>query len=138
MASVLGSIVIMGYSIGLYWGAVGAAIGLSASLVVWVIPHIAWAIHRTPVTVSDILKSAGRPLFASLISAAVASFPVHVYLELVNSWVRLVVGVSVFLLCYALVFFIGMRQWTLVADVFSTIRSNALFRKDDRQYYEHP
>jgi hypothetical protein len=48
MASVLGSIVIMGYSIGLYWGAVGAAIGLSASLVVWVIPHIAWATTGRP------------------------------------------------------------------------------------------
>jgi PST family polysaccharide transporter len=125
MALVLGPIVIIGFSVGLFWGPVGAAIGLSSALALWAMPHLAWAVYGTPVTMSDILKAIGRPFGASLIAAVFAGCLVHFCLDSMIPSVRLVLGVSLFIFIYALVLLVIMKQWSLFSDVLDTLRGGS-------------
>lgn len=122
MALVLAPIMIVGYTVGMRWGPVGMAFGLSLSLALWSIPHIAWTLHRTPVRLTDVLVTIGRSLLASGVSAG----PVVLLLgwdrlQTQSPLLRLAVCVLLFTLVYAPVLLVGMRQWALFKDVFDTL-----------------
>lgn len=76
VALVLAPIVIAGYVAGLKYGPKGVALGYSAVMTLWVIPHIAWCVHGTGVSLKDILVTVARPLASGLVGAA-AAFSVH-------------------------------------------------------------
>src|SRR5439155_11354641 len=65
-------IVIAGCVAGLPYGPVGVALGYSTVLTLWFIPHIAWAVHGTVVSLRDVLHTASRPLLSGLTGAAIA------------------------------------------------------------------
>lgn len=71
LALVLAPLVIAGYLIGLPYGPIGVAVGFSAALVVWVVPHILWCVHGTVVSAEDIFWVAGKPLLSGLIAGVV-------------------------------------------------------------------
>lgn len=62
-------VVVLGYSIGLAWGALGVAAGSSISMALEVVPVILWAKHGTLITGGDVLKAVGRPLGAITVAA---------------------------------------------------------------------
>ena len=68
----LGPIVIVGCVVGLRYGPVGVALGYSTALTLWFIPHIAWCVHGTVVSLRDILCTAVRPLLSGMMGAAIA------------------------------------------------------------------
>lgn len=72
IALVFAPIMIVGYIIGLSYGPKGVAFAYSSVMVLWVVPHIAWCIHGTPVSGRDILSALSRPMASSVLAAGIA------------------------------------------------------------------
>lgn len=56
---------VLGMTIGLQWGALGLALGLSTARVVMRLPAVLYCFHGTPLTLADIEAPAWRPMLAS-------------------------------------------------------------------------
>jgi O-antigen/teichoic acid export membrane protein len=92
---VLAPIVILGCVAGLHYGPAGVALGYSAVLTLWFIPHIAWCVHGTVVSLRDILGAASRPLLSGLAGAATALGLQFAYQNWLSALPRLVLGNAV-------------------------------------------
>lgn len=73
IALVLAPVVIAGYSLGLRYGPNGVALGFSAAITLWALPHIAWGVHGTPISFGDIMKVMAKPLASGVVAVAVAA-----------------------------------------------------------------
>jgi len=71
-APVIATLMIIGYVISLPYGPKGVAFAYSAVLTLWVIPHIFWCAHRTPISFWDILKAISRPLCCGIVAGGIA------------------------------------------------------------------
>lgn len=80
IALVLGPLMIAGYAIGLRHGPQGVAIAYSSTMVLAVMPLIAWAVRGTAITIGDIVKTIAKP-FTSGLFAALLAFGVHTALQ---------------------------------------------------------
>jgi O-antigen/teichoic acid export membrane protein len=65
-------ILILGCVLGLPYGAAGVAFGYSAVMVLWMVPHVAWWVHRTAVSLRDVGAAVIRPLACGVMAGAVA------------------------------------------------------------------
>ena len=50
----------------------GVAFAYSAVMMVWVIPHIIWCVHGTPISPRDILLAVSGPLFSGVLAGGLA------------------------------------------------------------------
>jgi PST family polysaccharide transporter len=112
VALVLAPLVIGGYLIGLPHGPEGVALVYSSVMTVWVVPHMAWLIHGTVLSLRDIGLTASRPLLA----AAVAAIPAMGIQFLCSQWTplpRLLLGTVVALAVYAgmLLYALGQKEF---------------------------
>ncbi len=73
---VIAAFVVAGCLIGLPYGPEGVAAGFSAAMVLWLVPHVLWCLHGTPVTPLDLLRTSSRPLLSALAATALA-YVVH-------------------------------------------------------------
>ena len=121
MALVLAPIMIVGYSIGLHWGPTGVAIGTSISMALWVIPHVAWTVRGTIISLKDILCAVAKPLIASLVATLPSYAVAFGLLSQTLPIIRLGAGLSVFVATYLVVLLFGMRQWPVFHDVLVTL-----------------
>jgi len=110
-------IVILGCVAGIPYGPVGVAIGYSAVLTLWFIPHIAWCVHGTVVSLGDILRTAGRPILSGLAGAAVALGLQFLYGRHLSPLPRLVVGNVILFGVYAAMLLYAMRQKAVYLDL---------------------
>ncbi|PYT57952.1 MAG: lipopolysaccharide biosynthesis protein [Acidobacteria bacterium] len=125
IVAVLAPLVIAGYAIGLPYGPKGVAIGYSAMMTLWALPHIAWCVHGTGISLRDILLTATRPMVSGIVAAMIAF---GVQLLLTQSWphlARLVVGVTVLLSAYVGVLFYVMGQKAVYWDLFQGLRGSS-------------
>jgi PST family polysaccharide transporter len=125
VALVLAPIVIVGYLAGLRYGPTGVALGYSAIMTLWVIPHIAWCVKDTGVSLRDILVTVGRPLFSGLVAAALAFGVHHVCAPLMPALPRVVIAGMVLLAAYVGMLFYVMGQKALYMDVLRGFRKRA-------------
>jgi len=115
---VLAPIVISGYAMGLRYGPKGVAFAYSAVMTLWAVPHIAWCVHGTVVSLRDILVTVSRPL-GSGIAAGVLGFGVE-YLcgPAMSHLLRLIIECSVVMVAYVGMLFYVMGQkavyWELI------------------------
>jgi O-antigen/teichoic acid export membrane protein len=72
IALVIAALVVTGCLAGLPYGPQGVAIGFSAVLAIWLLPHLVWSVRGTPVAVLDILRAMSRPLAAAIVATALA------------------------------------------------------------------
>ena len=125
VAMVLAPLVMCGYLAGLHYGPKGVAFGYSAIMILWVIPHIAWCVHGTGVSLRDILVTVSKPLLSGLVGAAVA-FPVHrLCTPLMPALPRVVIAGVVLLIVYVGMLFYVMGQKALYMDVIKGFRKRA-------------
>jgi O-antigen/teichoic acid export membrane protein len=73
IAIVLAGLSAAAYAAGLSQGPTGVAFAYSAVMVVWAIPHMAWSVHKTSVSLGDLFRIAGKP-FLSALAAGASSF----------------------------------------------------------------
>ena len=71
IALVIAPLVITAYVIGLPFGANGVAFAYSTAMTLWLVPHILWSLHGTPISPRDMLVATSKPFFSALIAAAV-------------------------------------------------------------------
>ena len=55
--------------VGLQWGTMGVAVAMTLLATVLMIPAVSYGVRGTSVTLSDVLRAAARPAFASLVAA---------------------------------------------------------------------
>ena len=72
IAFLIAPVVVIGYALGLPWGANGVAMGFSIAMSVLVVPVVMWATHGTMITAGDLLRTAWPPLASTVIAAALA------------------------------------------------------------------
>lgn len=115
IALVLAPLVIAGYLLGLPYGPKGVAFGFSAVLALWMIPHMAWCVHGTVVSLRDILKVVSRPVIASIVASGVASAVERLYPVHFSSFVRLALDCTVLLATYLgiLLYIMGQKAFYL-------------------------
>ncbi|MBC2608254.1 lipopolysaccharide biosynthesis protein [Pelagicoccus albus] len=67
-------ITIVGFGVGLNWGAIGVATSFSVTSVLLKAPSLMYACKGSPVRLSDIAKSTSRPMIASLVASVALYF----------------------------------------------------------------
>jgi PST family polysaccharide transporter len=72
IALVFAPLIIVGCVMGLPYGPKGVAFAYSAVMILWLLPHIAWSVHGTVISFSDIFFTAGRPLAVGIVACAFA------------------------------------------------------------------
>jgi len=111
-APVLATIMITGYVLGLPHGPKGVAFAYSTVLTLWVIPHILWSVHGTPVSLRDVLLAVSRPLASGILAGAFAFGARLLCGPFVSPLPRLVLETSVLLVTFfgALLFVAGQKS----------------------------
>jgi O-antigen/teichoic acid export membrane protein len=122
VAMVLAPVVMCGYLAGLHYGPKGVAFGYSAVMILWVIPHTAWCVHGTGVSLRDILVTVSKPLASGLLGAVVALGVHQLCLPLMSALPRVVIAGVVLLIVYVLMLFYVMGQKALYIDVLKGFR----------------
>jgi PST family polysaccharide transporter len=124
IAFVFAPLIIAGYVLGLPHGPQGVAFAYSTVMVLWVIPHIAWCVHGTPVSLGDVLITVSRPLAASIVAGLLAFGVRSVYGHLLPALPRLALESTVLLVAFlALLFFFG-GQKSLYLDLLRGIKKD--------------
>lgn len=122
---VLAPIVISGYLAGLRYGPKGVALGYSAVMTLWVLPHIAWCVHGTVVSLRDVLVTVSRPLVSGLVGAALAVGVHQLCLPVMGPLPRTLIAGSVLVSVYVGMLFYVMGQKALYMDVLRGFRKRA-------------
>jgi PST family polysaccharide transporter len=71
IALVFAPIVVLGSVLGLPHGAAGVAFAYSAVMVLWMVPHVAWCVHGTAISLPDVAAAVIRPLACGVMAGSV-------------------------------------------------------------------
>lgn len=125
IALVFAPLVIVGYVVGLPYGPKGVAFAYSAAMLLWVIPHIAWCVHGTMVSLRDVLVAVSRPLASGIVAGGIA-FGVQVFWA---GWAsplpRLALEGTLVLVTYLALLWFVAGQKPLYLDLLRTLRGTA-------------
>jgi O-antigen/teichoic acid export membrane protein len=116
IALVLAPVVIAGYCLGLPYGANGVALGFSAAMTLWALPHIAWGVHGTPISFGDVMKVMAKPLFSGSVAVALA-LGIQFLCRHWSPLPRLFLGVSALVAAYICMLLYGMGQKGFYMDL---------------------
>jgi PST family polysaccharide transporter len=78
-------------------------------MILWVIPHIAWSVHGTVISLRDVLLAASRPLLSG-IAAAILAFTVQFFCSHWSPFPRLILGGVALLSVYVAMLLFVMGQ----------------------------
>jgi len=121
IAFVIAPVVIAGYLLGLPHGPKGVALGYSAAMTLWVVPHILWCIHGTVVSFRDIMLAVSRPLLSGLAAGALALGVYVFYGHSLLPLPRLVLSVTVLAIAYLGMLLYVMGQKPFYMDILSKL-----------------
>jgi PST family polysaccharide transporter len=121
VALVLAPLVICGYVVGLPYGPKGVALAYSTVMVLWVVPHIAWGLHGTVVSLSDIALAASRPLVSGIVAGALTLGVQFLWGQSLSPLPKLILGSAGLLGVYVAMLFYVMGQRSLYSRLFQDI-----------------
>jgi len=112
IAFVIAPLVIAGYLVGLPYGPKGVALGYSAAMALWLLPHIAWCVRGTAISFWDVIRTVSIPLLSGVVASACSLASLAVSGRLPTSLLRLAAGGTIFVVAYyvMLLFVMGQRQ----------------------------
>ena len=116
IAFVLAPVMFAGYLLGLSHGANGVAFAYSVTMLVWLVPIVAWTVHGTPVSLKDVAGVVGKP-FASVVAATAVALPVRPLLAALPVFPRLVVECLILFAVYFGVLLFVAGQKSLFLDL---------------------
>jgi len=130
IALVFAPLMIAGYVIGLPYGPKGVALAYSTVMTLWVIPHIAWCVHGTVISLRDILLAVSRPLASSIVAAGLAFAVRFFYGQWLPPLPRLVLESTVLLATFLglLVFVAGQKS--LYLDLLRGLRGPSSVKEE--------
>ena len=105
------------------------ATAFSTAMLIWLLPHIVWCVHGTPISVRDLASAVARPLLATAFAAALAYAAQYYCADLPYALLRLAAGGTVMLAAYlfALMFILGQKDTYL--ELLRGLRSPAIESK---------
>jgi O-antigen/teichoic acid export membrane protein len=121
-APVLATVMITSYIIGLPYGPQGVALAYSVAMTLWVIPHILWCVHGTPVSFYDVLSTALRPLASSILAGGLAFVARCACGQSVPIWSRMVIENGVLFLTFYAILLFAVGQKSLYLDILRGLR----------------
>ena len=130
IVSVLGPLVITGYLLGLPYGPRGVAIGYSTVMTIWCLPHIAWCVHGTGISLRDIFVTASRPVFSGMVAGGMAWGVQFFFGPFLLPLPRLIVEVTVLLVAYLGMLFYVMGQKAVYWDLLRGFRRSSPVEED--------
>jgi len=117
IALVLAPLVIASYVVGLPYGPKGVALAYSSVTVLWLVPHLAWCVHGTGVSLKDIFRATSRPLISAVVATAPAALVFHLLPETFPPLGRLLLGIPVLLVVFVCMLFYVMGQKSFYLDL---------------------
>jgi O-antigen/teichoic acid export membrane protein len=129
IAMVLAPLVISGYVIGLQYGPKGVAIGYSIVMTLWVVPHIAWCVRGTGISLRDIGRGLMRPLVSGLVAAVLPFALVLFFGHLLSPLPRVLLGGALFGGVYLVMLLGVMRQKAFYLDLLRGFRRPSISDK---------
>jgi len=114
---VLAPLMVGGYVLGLPYGPKGVALGYSAVMTLWALPHVAWCVHGTVISFRDILVTASRPLISGIIAAVPAVGTQFLFGQSLSYLPRLILETTVLAGVYLLMLFYVMGQKAVYWDL---------------------
>jgi PST family polysaccharide transporter len=127
---VLAPLVIAGYAIGLPYGPKGVAVGYSAVMTVWAVPHIAWCVRGTVISLRDIFVSASRPFISGIVSGGLALATQFFFGQSLSPLPRLILGVTILIISYAGMLFYALGQKAIYWDLLRGLRRRSPVEED--------
>jgi PST family polysaccharide transporter len=122
IALVIAPLVLGGYVIGLPYGPNGVALGFSATMVMWVLPHIAWCIKGTRISAHDVWLAVSRPFLAGIVAGTAALAVQWCLGPSLPPFARLILGGLGLFGAYAWVLLWVMGQKSFYADLLLALR----------------
>jgi PST family polysaccharide transporter len=117
IAFVIAPLVMAGYLIGLPYGPKGVALGYSASMALWLLPHFAWCVHGTSISFWDVLRALSAPLASGVAASLCAFLSWHLCGQLPTALLRVAAGATLFVIVFYGVLLFVMGQWRIYADL---------------------
>ncbi len=118
---IIAALVITACVIGLPYGPAGVAIGFSAAMVLWLVPHVVWALHGTTIKPLDLFRAASRPLLSACVAVALACAVQYYMSPLQSPFLRLAVDGSVMAVVYPCMLLFVMGQKSLYLDLLQSV-----------------
>jgi O-antigen/teichoic acid export membrane protein len=122
MGLVIAPLLILAYVMGLPYGPKGVAIAYSATMVLWVVPVIAWSVHGTVISLRDVFLTVSRPLASSIVAAGLAFAVRSVYGHSLSPLPRLVLEITVLLVSFLGMLLFATGQKSLYVDLLRGLR----------------
>lgn len=115
VAMVLAPLVICGYIVGLPYGPKGVALAYSTVMLLWVVPHVAWGLHGTVVSLRDVAVVVSKPLISGIVAAGFAYVARLILPQLMPRLPQLVLESAILMAIYLgmLLFVMGQKQFYL-------------------------
>jgi O-antigen/teichoic acid export membrane protein len=117
VAPILASLLIPGYVVALPYGPKGVAFAYSAVMTLWIIPHILFCVHGTPISFRDILVSLSRPLSSGILAGGLAFGVRLTWGQYLPASPRLALESSVLFTTFFAVLLIAAGQRSLYLDL---------------------
>ena len=132
IALVIAPLMIASYLIGLPYGPIGVAFAYSATMMLWIVPIIAWCVHGTMISFRDVLLTVSRPL-VSIIPAGALAFGVSLLFSRqgLALFPRLILESVVLFIVYfgVLLFIVGQKSFFL--DLLRGLKGPSSVKKED-------
>lgn len=125
LALVIAPLAIASYIIGIPYGPSGVALAYSSAMTLWVIPHVLWSVHGTPVAAKDLLPAIFRPLAAGAAAAIAAGVVQHFAASIPYPLVRLALAGAAMFAVYAWALLFVMKQKEFYFDLLQGLRRSA-------------
>jgi O-antigen/teichoic acid export membrane protein len=131
IALAIAPLVLTSYVIGLPYGPSGVALAYSTAMTVWLIPHLAWCLHGTGISLWALLRAAGRPLLSG-VTAGVCSLGIQYYSDqLISPIERLSLGGGVMFLVYFAMLLFVLRQRGFYLELLRGLKAPAVHALDE-------
>ena len=123
IAFVIAPVVILGCVIGLPYGAKGVALGFSAALTLWIVPHLMWSFHGTVVSFQDVMKVVSRPCISGAVAAVCALGTTSLVNPGISPLMTLLVGGAVLVAVYVWMLLFVMGQKTFYLNLLRDLKN---------------
>ncbi|MGA9130782.1 MAG: lipopolysaccharide biosynthesis protein [Candidatus Sulfotelmatobacter sp.] len=130
IALVFAPIMIVGYAAGVPYGPKGVAFCYSAVMTLWVIPHIAWCVHGTAITIRDILLAVSRPLASGVVAGGCAFGVRLAYGQLISPLPNLILESVILFITYFVMLLFVTGQKSLYLDLLRGLRKPAAIEQE--------
>jgi O-antigen/teichoic acid export membrane protein len=121
VALVLAPLLIAAYVVALPYGPKGVAFAYSAALTLWVVPHIAWCLRGTAISLRDTWRALKPPLIASLIAGGLATLVVWSFGGALAPPLRIALGSAILFITYGVVLLSVMKQTALYVSLLNAM-----------------